>query len=449
MIDYAALVAPVSDTEPCGPDLDLSGDSQYLNFVVGTEQSLPKSYFEHTTASGEKTVFDPKSIDPEAFFTTAMPLLAQTRDLRLLALLAKIAILGRDLPSFQSCLRAMADLLTSHWSEVHPQGEGGDFGYRAVAVEAIDSLPTVVFPLQFQPLFQNRRYGSLSFRGLQIARGEVAAQESEETVDIGQVDRLTEECDLDHLRSMNSAFLDMLASVAQLQKLWSENTNNPSTLSFPGLTATLSGISRWLKSVLEQRDPQSTADEAAALDDDAADGSGGEPATGGEPASTLNRIETAATATQALQAVESYFAAIEPSSPALLLVRQAQQMVGKSFVDLMRMMVPNHMEAANLRIGRDRFFDLPIERVAELTAASTSDAASEQDGETTAFSVATRAQALGLMERVAAYFRSAEPSNPIPLLIDKARDLAQRDFIGVLRDMLPDDALATSTTKRD
>jgi type VI secretion system protein ImpA len=59
------------------------------------------------------------------------------------------------------------------------------------------------------------------------------------------------------------------------------------------------------------------------------------------------------------------------------------------------------------------------------------------------FSVETRAQALGLLTKVASFFRTAEPSSPIPFLVDRARDLAQRDFLSLLNDVLPEGALKT------
>ena len=96
-----------------------------------------------------------------------------------------------------------------------------------------------------------------------------------------------------------------------------------------------------------------------------------------------------------LAAAADYFARMEPSNPALLLVRQAQEMVGKSFIEVMRMLVPAYVESAAINIGRDKFFNLPIERMAELATSSSSGIESEvQDA---VFSVENRAQALGLL----------------------------------------------------
>lgn len=42
------------------------------------------------------------------------------------------------------------------------------------------------------------------------------------------------------------------------------------------------------------------------------------------------------------------------------------------------------------------------------------------------------------MKAVAGFYRHAEPSNPVPLLMDKACALAQQDFLSLLSDILPD-----------
>jgi type VI secretion system protein ImpA len=53
------------------------------------------------------------------------------------------------------------------------------------------------------------------------------------------------------------------------------------------------------------------------------------------------------------------------------------------------------------------------------------------------FTATTRAQALRLLNDVGAYFRGAEPSSPIPWLTDRARALAEKDFISLLAAVLP------------
>lgn len=55
-----------------------------------------------------------------------------------------------------------------------------------------------------------------------------------------------------------------------------------------------------------------------------------------------------------------------------------------------------------------------------------------------AVTVANRAEAITRLKAVAAFYRLVEPSNPVPLLMDKTCALAQHDFISLLSDILPD-----------
>ena len=93
-------------------------------------------------------------------------------------------------------------------------------------------------------------------------------------------------------------------------------------------------------------------------------------AAGATPASaeTASSVPAGAVASisdvaAALAAVAGYFSRAEPSNPALLLVRQAEGLMGKSFLEVMRMLVPNHVEQAAIQIGKDQLFDLPLERL--------------------------------------------------------------------------------------
>jgi len=52
--------------------------------------------------------------------------------------------------------------------------------------------------------------------------------------------------------------------------------------------------------------------------------------------------------------------------------------------------------------------------------------------------VTTRADALWLLDLAARYYQRYEPSSPLPLLIERARALADKNFLDILRDVAPD-----------
>ncbi len=125
---------PVSPDDPCGPDLDLEGDAEFLNFVAATEGTLPPNYYE----------FKRDAIDFPSAFQTAEKLLKRTLDVRLLTLLAKLSILNRDVKGFARWIGGLAGLLREHWEGAHPRAEGGDYSARLGQLMTLEENSTVL-----------------------------------------------------------------------------------------------------------------------------------------------------------------------------------------------------------------------------------------------------------------------------------------------------------------
>lgn len=442
MFDLETLTRPISSDDPCGSDLDVDGDLPFLNYFASVEPLFPTSYFETRNANGEIARFDPKSINFEQHFEAAKPLLERTRDLRLVVLLSKLSILNRDLKGFLTGLEAIVALLDQNWEDVHPRAESGDYQFRGVAIEALDVLPTVVMPLQFVPLVNHRRFGAVTYRSYLLARGDVAASGTEQdALDLGTIDRVMADADVEHIRAVNADLARLVAAVEGIGSIFSDKAGQP--VSLERLRAGSRAMSEWMSSVLVRRDPTAAPSTAGLVEAETAAGDGNPISQDGN-----SRVTSTATAAAALAAVAEYFARTEPSSPALLLVRQAEKMLGRSFVEVMRMLVPAHVEQAAIQIGREHAFDLPIERLAVLMESPHVEipALSEQDR--LGFVTGSRAHALRLMEQVAGFYRFAEPSSPVPFLMDRARELAQSDFVTVLKSVLPAGVLKTPDTNQ-
>jgi len=453
-IEFTALAEPVSDAEPCGPDLDLAGDPDYMNFIARTEGVLPVTFF----SGPEGRPFDRTSIDFDAEFATIGPLLEQTRDLRLLALLGKLLILNRDLVGFAGCIGLIDTLLKERWDDVHPQAMDGDFGVRMAAIESLDDMPPVVFPLQYLPLINHRRLGPLSYRVWMIATGEAKPREGEAVLDPAAIETAMMETELPALVETRDRFQALQASLHNVRDICVDRVGGERAAKLEKLPALVGKILALVAGVVVKRDPA-----LATVDPDAPEGEGSNAAPSTIPAGAVASIRDV---TDALAAISNYFARNEPSSPALLLVRQAEQLMGKSFLDVMRVLVPNHMEQAAVQIGKDQqMFDLPIERLSAFAeigetpeqpaeespfyeppseSTETSDAAeppvSVEAPPRRRIEAKTRGDAIRLLEQIGTYYRIAEPSSPVPFLTDRARSFAERDFLSLLKELLPEGA---------
>ena len=79
----------------------------------------------------------------------------------------------------------------------------------------------------------------------------------------------------------------------------------------------------------------------------------------------------------ALASAFGYFAASEPTSPALLLIRQAREMLGKNLYEVMKLLAPPHADAARVFVGPDGAFTVPVKSLANAPSAAISSAPAE------------------------------------------------------------------------
>jgi type VI secretion system protein ImpA len=439
--EIAALSAPVADEEPCGPDLELLGDADYMRFTARIDGVLPKTF----------AGFDRGSIDFPAEFASLKSLLAKSRDLRLLAPLAKLHILNRDLAAYTAVFKLVETLVDAQWPAVVPGLLDGDAVMRIVTLQTLDDMADSVMPLQAAPLFETRRFGKVTFRSHLLASGLVQPRESQNGGESGEevpsntaLNAALTEVDLDTLVAARTLVVDLKQSLARIESLVGERSEQPGALRFDRLGPLVGDIAGFLDKAVAQRDPslgltavapgETKTDESAEAEPDA-------------PAGNVPAIKSTPHAQAALAAAAAYFAQSEPSSPILLLIGQAQALVGRSFYEAMQVLLPEESPKARLRVGQEPAFVLLLERLAALTvtvAESSSDnsvtngeAVESPVAEMPAFLANDRRTAMILLQNVATHFRRAEPSSPIPLLLDRAEGIAGKDFFGLLREAFP------------
>jgi type VI secretion system protein ImpA len=435
--DVAALCLPLSGDDPCGPDLDLLGDAEYLNFLAQVEGVLPTSFF--SVEDGKP--FDPATIDLEKYLAEADKLYMRSRDIRLLVTRARLFVLNRDIAGFSVTLAAIAEWLEKYWDSVHPRPDGEKLTARRSTIAALD-LPTVIFPLQYAPLFEGRRIGPVMYRAWITATGEVKAREGDGDASAAAISEAIANADPAVLSNARKRIALLDRSV---QRICS---------SFAGRgVAVLDSLPEQLRKMRAWIDPHA-ATEAGLGAGVVSQGDSRQEASIG-----LVSLTSIDEATQALAAIAEYYASSEPSSPVLPLVRQAHQLIGKSFLEIMTILVPTHVDKAAFQIGTNPVFDLPVSKLSSLSATSsyndpsteTFDATTDSAGSAPSaksYRVLSRAQALAMLESVQRYFRHTEPSSPVPMLCERARVLAERDFMGVLEDVLPKSALKAFNAER-
>ncbi|MBN8180963.1 MULTISPECIES: ImpA family type VI secretion system protein [Stappiaceae] len=411
---YGTEVAPGAG---CGPDL-YDTEPAFAALLDSCEELLPERFSE----------FDRSEIDFTDLFKQMDGFLKQSRDLRLLVILAQFGLLSGQVHTFANSIRIIRKLLENHWDDVHPSD--ADFGHmeRIGALESLNNRPTVVLPLEAAPLLKTRRTGPISYRAIQIAAGDATARPDEHTISLGAIEAaLTsgelEQDAIDEILKDLGDLPDELQTIAELctEKL-KESGAKAAPPNYEALSTLLKEMNAELNKRLGRLSPEET--EASSSEDTAA-----EVAAADTSQASQSEIKNAAQAKLILDAVEDYFASREPSHPALFLVREARGLVGKSYLDALKILMPRRFDdvalilgASGLQLSNDRLIDL-------------NDGGDRELGEIDDFAVMvieSRSDAMKGIAAVKGYYSSNEPTSPIPLLLDEAQNMSSGSFTGLL-----------------
>jgi type VI secretion system protein ImpA len=409
---YEPNLAPLSPDAPCGPDLDLEGDTDFMNFLAAIEGQFPASYF----------AFDRKTIDFPAAFATAAELKKRTHDLRLMLAVAKLAVLNRDINGFAREVADIAFALSHFWDEVHPQAERGKFTARLAQLGTLNDGPVVVLPLQYAPLLQSEREGPLAYRAVMVTAGDAKLREGEKLASAGAIERIVAAIEIEKLSEAYATLSRLHADLAAVTAITAERIDFEHAVKFDALSPLVEKMLAFAQGALARRDPSL----APAAEGAPAEGASEAPAAPGA-------FETLADVDAALAAALGYFQAREPSSPALLLIAQARAALGKNLYEVMRLLAPRHADNARVFVGPSDAFSIPVSALQDAPAPDFSPSEAPPAD--------SRARAFALIEQVAAHLRSVEPSNPAPYLLDRARALATRDFLSLLGEVFASDEL--------
>lgn len=434
---FDTLLDPISDDQPCGPDLEQEGDDAFIDYYYDALARLPERYAD--TSTGD--VFDRKGIDLKAEAKTITDLLDRSRDLRLLSLEAQFQVLGGQLAGFADCVAAMAQLLDQRWDTVHPQA-GDDPTDRRNTLELLDSRATVVLPLENVPLFRDRRLEHVTWRDYAVGTGKREPRNEDDTGDAAAILSAMKSADnAEAVAAAYEAISGIMENIGKISDACRTTETNPFSPNLRALTEVLNEMIALfaearpdLTGDLPDAPPEPEVDQPGEDGPDPTDENTNAPAAAPAPTGGSS-IATHAAAIAALTAVEGYFARAEPSAPSYLLVRQARQLIGRPLIEALELLLPEMADRAKIDFGSDTGFVMTMDRMRALSDGLPTTSGNGE--ETPAMTADTRDQAAALMSAVESFFRQTEPSSPIPVLLFKAKTYLNRDFSSIIGDLFP------------
>jgi len=325
-IDLDSLLSPLQDDAPCGPDLEY--DAAFLALQTAGEGKPEQQYGD--------TVIPAEEPDWIKVWEQALALAERSRDLRLAVWLVRS---GARLKGWQAALQGLAliqGLLERHWDHVHPQldaSDGNDPTMRMNALLPLTSGDAGLADVRAASLTGQR--GGPRVRDVELAFGNAdpAPNESAPSPQ-GLLEGLA------GFAASEPAILERLqAGVATVQAISSTIEQHLGAAQGPDFAPLI----RVLKP-LAQVAAQLGGGTVAAADDVAAAGEGAQAAAGAGAARVAvpaGVIASREDAMRALQRVCDWIELNEPSNPAPLLIRRAQRLMSKNFMDIIRDLVPD------------------------------------------------------------------------------------------------------------
>jgi type VI secretion system protein ImpA len=335
LIDVDPLLAPISDGEPCGPDLEY--DATFLALEEAAK-GKPEQQFGDTIIPGE----DP---DWRQMQTLSQELCGRTRDIRVAVYLLRSSTRLLGLRAAAEGLQLIHGLLSQHWDHVHPKLDADDDNDPTMRLNALAPL------VDGDSFLADLRKGGtggrngVTGRDIELAFGKGQPPEGESFVPAPGVLQALQDA-----QAGNEGLCEALAAMVDTAAAIDAIVTEKATVSGPEF--------RPLRLVLQAfRDAaqQALGGAAAADGEGAASSEGGEGGAGGGGGFVvqggLGALRSRQDAINTLDKVCEWIELNEPSNPAPLLIRRAQRLINMSFLEIIKDLVPDGVDQVTKLAG--------------------------------------------------------------------------------------------------
>ncbi|OWQ84144.1 hypothetical protein CDN99_25025 [Roseateles aquatilis] len=320
-LDLDSLLAPLQDDAPCGADLEYDAAFHALQKAGAGK---PEQQYGDTLIPAEGP-------DWPAVHEQALALARRTRDLRVAVWLVRA---GARLQGYDAALDGLAlirGLLERHWDHVHPQldaSDNNDPTMRLNALLPLISEAAVLDDLRAASLTGQR--GGPRVRDLELALGNGEPRPDEAVPSPqGLMEALTAQAARD--AALPTRLQDGAPTAQAIQAAIDAHLGQGQGPEFAPLVRLLKPLAQAAAQLQGTPDPAAPEGDAAA----APQGFAAAPQHAA-PGTIASRED----AVRALQRACEWIERHEPSNPAPLLIRRAQRLMSKNFMEIMRDLVP-------------------------------------------------------------------------------------------------------------
>lgn len=334
---------PISAESPCGEDL--SYDAAYVTLLKDAEGTPERQ-------TGESII---PAKDPHwpTIRDTTLELLARSKDLRLAMLLALSSMQLEGIDGLCRGLRLTADILDTFWTDAYPRldpDDNNDPAERANIVSALAVTPaTFGDTLKFQdrllqvPLCQSPQLGRFSLGDMRIATGDASPPPDKAAPEPSVIEAALTDTPVETLQANRAAAQGCLDACKAIENAFQTHAG-------PGAGPSLGGFRALFVDMLKRLDTHLAArlGTTSSSESDQSAPSGEQNAKG-----VSGQIRNAEDVRRALDLICQYYDRHEPSSPIPILLRRAQRLVSKNFLDIIRDMSPEALDKLSTISGEN------------------------------------------------------------------------------------------------
>jgi len=335
LFDLEALLAPLDESAPCGPDLEYDPVFQALEQAgAGTPE---RQY-------GDK-VFPAEPPDWPSVREHAMALAGRTRDLRVAVWLVRCGARGQGLAGALRGLQLVQGLLGRHWDHLHPQLDASDDNDPTMRLNALlplyapdgalaDLRGAAVAPVR----------GGLTLRDLELGLGRAEPLEGEVLP--------TEAGVLEGLQALvekHPEVTETLTAAAASSRAIAETVQSAVGSRAPDAGPLVRLLAAGGDAVARLQGGDASAEPTDDTGTPAPDDAGAARASRG--AAGGGALRTRGDAARELERIATWIEQNEPSSPAPLLIRRAQRLMNMSFIEIIRDMASNGLDQVETIAG--------------------------------------------------------------------------------------------------
>jgi type VI secretion system protein ImpA len=331
------LSQPVSEDSPSGEDLEYDPGFQEMEVMMQTtdEQEFGDTIIPATGPDWKGVAEKVDSLNE------------RTRDLRVLTYGALADLSLKGLKAFSDSLESLNACLETFWDTIYPMldvEDNNDATMRSNCLQIFNDYEMVSMGLERAPLITVKGLGSFSLRDIELAEGKADPVGDEEVQDIGLIQGAFGNADAAMISDLGDGVNVSIAQLKRTAEIWSQLATNAPSIDFDEILKVLGEI----RQVVIKYAPGAAESIEEEMVDDQADGSTA-PAGGVPVSGTINSRNDVI---KMIDKICDYYASHEPSSPIPLLMRRAQRLVSKSFVEILQDMAPDGVAQAQIVSGK-------------------------------------------------------------------------------------------------